>query len=803
MLLKMAQAEANNCSIDKSKFERTINLKALRIPTQRCSTLMKRLRQFTLKRSKVRQVVVPLENNNDTRLILLDEQISQKDSMQDDGLLELLDGESFEVCGYELKLGYEHLNVKEVLEQVLPAGVEVPVAFETVGHIAHLNLTPQQMPFKHQIGQTLLDKNPTISTVVTKVGSIENEFRVFDMEVIAGENRLETEVVQYGTKFKLDFQKVYWNSRLEQEHKRVVGLLRSSEVIVDMMAGIGPFAIPAARKGCKVYANDLNPDSYRYLEINKKLNKIQEDRLQLFNMDAKTYFLCESFQNSFLNKQEVLRSLLERVKAMQAQSEIGEDLVQQFVQITGCEREQARFYLEAAGGNIQAALSVFQEQQLEHNEGGGHSNQAPGSSLFAAFQQQSSQHRQPVPPQQRQQVNSSSRSQHGNAVHVLNEVLRVPGRFLTFVFGFIGQTMNFGFSVLLNIGRRVLPAPVIRRIRRSVEEIGLQLGNHSSQEQARSFIQEFEARYSNCAERPNFQEDGPREAARIAHQQFRLLFVYLHSAEHEDTDRFVTNSLCSNTVASFINRTMLCWGGSIHHSDGFRLAGALGAATYPFCAVLAFSGSRLTLVTQIQGLVSADVLLESLGQGVDNFEPRLVAERAEQQEREFSRKLRDEQDEAYQESLRMDREKEEKANQIRQEQQEQLKKQQQEEETKRLELERQQLKEQEFQNRIQMRKQQKGASLPEEPAVGTPSTTLIRIRLPDGSNQQRRFNDQDKVSVVYDFVCSLEALKCWKFSLASSYPRKVYGPETHSLNLQDAGLSPQAVLFVQPEDEEK
>eukprot|EP01023_Acetabularia_acetabulum_P030112 TRINITY_DN2835_c0_g1_i6.p1 TRINITY_DN2835_c0_g1~~TRINITY_DN2835_c0_g1_i6.p1 ORF type:complete len:273 (-),score=52.00 TRINITY_DN2835_c0_g1_i6:259-1077(-) len=212
---------------------------------------------------------------------------------------------------------------------------------------------------------------------------------------------------------------------------------------------------------------------------------------------------------------------------------------------------------------------------------------------------------------------------------------------------------------------------------------------------------------------------------------------------------------------------------------------------------------RLTLVTQIQGLVSADVLLESLGQGVDNFEPRLVAERAEQQEREFSRKLRDEQDEAYQESLRMDREKEEKANQIRQEQQEQLKKQQQEEETKRLELERQQLKEQEFQNRIQMRKQQKGASLPEEPAVGTPSTTLIRIRLPDGSNQQRRFNDQDKVSVVYDFVCSLEALKCWKFSLASSYPRKVYGPETHSLNLQDAGLSPQAVLFVQPEDEEK
>jgi len=41
-----------------------------------------------------------------------------------------------------------------------------------------------------------------------------------------------------------------------------------------MFAGIGPFAIPAAKKGCFVYANDLNPASFNYLIENAKSNKV-------------------------------------------------------------------------------------------------------------------------------------------------------------------------------------------------------------------------------------------------------------------------------------------------------------------------------------------------------------------------------------------------------------------------------------------------------------------------------------------------------------------------------------------------
>jgi tRNA (guanine37-N1)-methyltransferase len=67
---------------------------------------------------------------------------------------------------------------------------------------------------------------------------------------------------------------VYWNSRLQAEHNRVIEKLNSEDVVADVFAGVGPFALPAAKKGCGVLANDLNPESFRYLTKNAEDNGV-------------------------------------------------------------------------------------------------------------------------------------------------------------------------------------------------------------------------------------------------------------------------------------------------------------------------------------------------------------------------------------------------------------------------------------------------------------------------------------------------------------------------------------------------
>jgi tRNA (guanine37-N1)-methyltransferase len=121
-----------------------------------------------------------------------------------------------------------------------------------------------------------VDKNPSIRTVINKTDEVgtHSEFRTFGYEVLFGPDDMNVEVGEGDCVFKFDYSKVYWNSRLQTEHKRLVDMFNPGQVVCDVMAGIGPFALPAGKRGVFVLANDLNPEAYKYMKEGIIRNKV-------------------------------------------------------------------------------------------------------------------------------------------------------------------------------------------------------------------------------------------------------------------------------------------------------------------------------------------------------------------------------------------------------------------------------------------------------------------------------------------------------------------------------------------------
>lgn len=225
-----------------------------------------------------------------TRLLLLDERYACKaiDELPE-AIKACLAGSLFELVRCKLTLFYNYWQMNEVLEALLPKGMIVPSSFETVGHIIHLNLRDEHLPYKNVIAKVVLDKNkPKIQTVVNKIDAINNDFRTMQLEVLAGNHSLVTRVVENGLHLHVDLASVYWSSKLATERQRLLNCFTRSDVVCDVFAGVGPLAISAAKKVKHVYANDLNPHAVDYMERNSVLNKL-ERKIEVFNMDGRRF----------------------------------------------------------------------------------------------------------------------------------------------------------------------------------------------------------------------------------------------------------------------------------------------------------------------------------------------------------------------------------------------------------------------------------------------------------------------------------------------------------------------------------
>ncbi|XP_036337121.1 tRNA (guanine(37)-N1)-methyltransferase-like [Rhagoletis pomonella] len=299
--------------LNRDSFKKRVELPRLRVPGPDSNKVLPLLKKLLLKMEKLRPVrAVPCagaggESSSMREILLHPSAVKSWDCLPTAELMKFkVEPNNFYYD--ELELGYDNWRADEIFKSVLPTDEEGVTSYSRIGHIVHLNLRDHLLPYKKLVGEVLLDKVPGCRTVVNKAATIDNTYRNFQLELICGEPEYQVETKENGVVFEFDFSRVYWNPRLSTEHERITKMLNANDVLYDVFAGVGPFSVPAARKKCWVLANDLNPESYKWLQHNAKRNKCLT-HMKTFNKDGRQFLLedikvdlLERWKNSTADK---------------------------------------------------------------------------------------------------------------------------------------------------------------------------------------------------------------------------------------------------------------------------------------------------------------------------------------------------------------------------------------------------------------------------------------------------------------------------------------------------------------------
>ena len=225
-------------------------------------------------------------NEKETLIKLIEDSISEEEKKNNKI--------TYEITEENIILTIKNFSYEEILKNFFEYENETniknfPSGFEIIGKIAHMNLRDEYLKYKYVIGELILEKNPSIKTVVNKIGKIENIYRTYNMEILSGEENYFVEHKEDSIIFKFDIRKTYWCSRLQNERSRILNLISKNNILLDAFCGVGPLSLRACKKGIKVFSNDLNPDCYKYLNDNIKYNKINKDLIKTYNMDAREF----------------------------------------------------------------------------------------------------------------------------------------------------------------------------------------------------------------------------------------------------------------------------------------------------------------------------------------------------------------------------------------------------------------------------------------------------------------------------------------------------------------------------------
>jgi len=146
-------------------------------------------------------------------------------------------------------------------------------------HFTHLDFLADKLP------SHLSESVPRAIDFVGDIAIVEvpPELATRDFKVIAGKKKTATVYREYGCVYHVDVAKAYFSPRLSTEHNRVASQVKDGETVVDLFAGVGPFAIPIAKKheNVRVYAVDMNPDAIALLKRNIAVNRAEKQVVPL------------------------------------------------------------------------------------------------------------------------------------------------------------------------------------------------------------------------------------------------------------------------------------------------------------------------------------------------------------------------------------------------------------------------------------------------------------------------------------------------------------------------------------------
>jgi len=240
---------------------------------------------------------------------------------------------------------------------------------------------------------------------------------------------------------------------------------------------------------------------------------------------------------------------------------------------------------------------------------------------------------------------------------LLLSILFAPFRMGYRLFGGIFRSIFYILSFL--------PSPLRPRAVASSFQKGWKTSNGRRvllpKETAERFKREFEEEYGTTS--LPFFEGGHAQALDAAKKDLKFLLTVLVSPEHDDTDKFIRDTLLSPQVVNFINdpsNNIMIWGGNVLDSEAYQVAREYMCSKYPFSCLICLTpkegSTRMGIIKRMTGPIRPDTYVSYMEKAMEKYAPDLDGVRAERAAQAVARSLRTEQDSAYERSLALDRE---------------------------------------------------------------------------------------------------------------------------------------------------